>query len=181
MKKLLYVVPLVILFCFTIACKDKAAMTELEKLRAQAAVEAQNIDLVKRLFAEFGKGNPGIIQDLYAPDSAFYSPSNNPTALTREQEVDQVKMVLKAFPNMTYDIKDIFAVKDRVVARIITSASHQSDFMGISATGKRAAIGALIIFRIKDGKVIEEIEEADFLGLFQQLGFELKPIEAKKK
>jgi hypothetical protein len=39
MKKYLYVVPPVILFCFTIACQDKAAMAELEKYKAQAAVE----------------------------------------------------------------------------------------------------------------------------------------------
>ena len=41
MKKYLYVVPSVLLFCFTIACQDKAAMAELEKYRAQAGVRSR--------------------------------------------------------------------------------------------------------------------------------------------
>ena len=43
MNRHLYVVPLAILFLFTIACQDKAAMAELEKYKAQAAIEEQNV------------------------------------------------------------------------------------------------------------------------------------------
>lgn len=180
MKKYLFVVPLVILFCFTIACQDKAAMAELEKLRTQAAVEVQNIETVRTFFAELNKGNAGIINDLYASDSRYYSPSNSSTPLTRDQEIAQVKTTLTAFPDMTYEIKDIFAAKDRVVVMIVSSATHKAEFMGIPATGKKASIGVTLVFRFRDGKVVEEIEDADFLGLFMQLGMELKPIAAAR-
>jgi len=35
MKKLLIVIPLVILLCFTFGCQDKEAMAELEEFKAQ--------------------------------------------------------------------------------------------------------------------------------------------------
>ena len=41
MKKLLYILPLVLLLCFTIACRDRAATADLEKPTAQAKVEVQ--------------------------------------------------------------------------------------------------------------------------------------------
>jgi|GEM_PF-269134 len=171
---------LVLGLCVSIACQDKAAMTELEKFKAQTAVEAQNIETVRTLFAELSKGNAGIIEDLFASDSKYYSPSNSPIPLTRDQEIAQVKTTLTAFPDMTYEIKDIFAANDRVVVTLISSATHKGEFMGILATGKKASIGVTLVYRFRDGKVVEEIEDADFLGLFMQLGMELKPKEPAK-
>jgi predicted ester cyclase len=76
---------------------------------------------------------------------------------------------------------DIFAVKDWVIARVIVSGTHQAELEGIPASGKKIELSAIIIFRLMDGKVVEAFEEGDFLGLYQQLGMELKPIAAKKK
>ena len=57
MKKLLMIIPLVILLCFTFGCQDKEAMAELEKFKAQAEVEEQNKVLVKRMYEAFEKGD----------------------------------------------------------------------------------------------------------------------------
>jgi len=56
MKNLLMVIPLVFLLCFTFACQDKEAMAEFEAMKAQAAVEEQNIELIKGLLEELNKG-----------------------------------------------------------------------------------------------------------------------------
>jgi hypothetical protein len=36
-------------------------------------------------------------------------------------------------------------------------------------------ISAICIFRLKDGLVVEEVEEADMMSFYQQLGMELRP------
>jgi len=51
----------------------------------------------------------------------------------------------------------------------------QAELEGVPPTGNKVTISALVIFRIKDGLIVEEIEEADMLGLYQRLGMELKP------
>jgi hypothetical protein len=49
------------------------------------------------------------------------------------------------------------------------------------ASGNKMQVSAIIINRLKDGLIVEEFEEADMLGFYQQIGMELKPKEAKKK
>ena len=78
MKKYLCAVPLILLLCFVFACQDKAAQAELEKFKAQAAVEQQNMALVTKVFDELNKKNTEVYQELYAPDYGWHFPSNNP-------------------------------------------------------------------------------------------------------
>jgi predicted ester cyclase len=40
--------------------------------------------------------------------------------------------------------------------------------------------GSIEIFTTKDGKIVEERQEADMLGMMTQLGLELKPTEPEK-
>lgn len=181
MRKLLCVIPLAALLYFAFACQNKAEKAELEKFRAQAQLEAQNIEVIKRLFAELSKRNAEIFYELYAPDSQYYFPSRISTPISRDDEVAQAKMFFAALPDLTNEVVDIFAIKDRVIARIIARGTHQAEMEGIAATGNKAEISALLIFRLKDGKVVEEIEEADLLGFYQQLGMELVPKETEKK
>ncbi len=70
MKKLLTIIPLVILLCFIFGCQDKAAIAELEEFRAQAAIEEQNKEVVKRLNEELNKGIDGnneVFAELFGP------------------------------------------------------------------------------------------------------------------
>jgi predicted ester cyclase len=180
MKRIVCVVLLAALVGLGAGCKDKEAQAALAEMKAQAELEARNIEVIKTMLAEVDKGNAEILLKLYAPDSKFYFPSNSPKPMSREDEVAMIRMLMTAYPDMKHVITDIFAVKDRVVLRLVVYSTHQAEFEGIPPTGNKVAISNLIIFRIKDGLVVEEIEEADMLGLYQQLGMELKPRAAVK-
>ncbi len=52
--------------------------------------------------------------------------------------------------------------------------------MGIPATGNKYETSEISISRIENGKIVEQREELDKLGLYQQLGMELKPKEGEK-
>ena len=175
MKRFVCVVLLVVLVGLGAGCKDKEAQAALAEMKAQAELEARNIELVKTMIAELDKGNAEILLKLYAPDSKYYFPSNSPKPMSREDEVAMIKMFYAAMPDLTHKIVDIFAVKDRVVLRLTGSGTQQAELEGIPPTGNKVTISAICIFRIKDGLVVEEVEEADMLGLYQQLGMELKP------
>lgn len=175
MKKIVCAVSLVLLVCSVFACKDKETQAALSEMKAQAELEARNIELIKTLAAELDKGNVDIFLKLYAPDFKYYFPSNNPTPLTREDEIAMARAMFAAIPDFVHEITDIFAVKDRVVLRFVAKGTHKGELEGIPPTGSKVAISAICIFRIKDGLVVEEIEDADMLGFYQQLGMELKP------
>jgi predicted ester cyclase len=55
-------------------------------------------------------------------------------------------------------------------ARLTHTATHLGPFMGIPPTGRAATITATGIFRIQDGRLIENHVIFDALGLLRQLG-----------
>jgi len=180
MKKYLCIVPLVLLFCFTIACQDKAAMAELETFKAQTVVEQQNEALVRNVFDRLSKGDEAVYQEMYAPEYGWYFPTLNPKALTREEEAGFVKLARVGFPDIRWDIIEMVASGDAVVVRFVVSGTHTGEYQGLLPTGIKVEAGGIWMARIKNGKLVEVREEFDLLGFMQQLGMELKPIEVKK-
>jgi len=180
MKKALCILPLVLVLCFTIACQDKAAMAELEKFRAQAAVEARNIEVIKTAIAEVDRGNLGVFQTYLAPEFKCYVPSNSTTPVSRDDYMAMVKMMTTAIPDMVHNVTELLAVRDRVVMRVFIQGTHLAELGGIPPTGNKVSVSFIAVFRVKDGLVVEEIAEEDFLGFYRQLGMELKPVAAKK-
>ena len=179
MKNLCMILPLALILCFMVGCQDKEAMAELEEFKAQAAVEEQNEALYRGIIEEINKGNSEYFNEFYSPDSLYYFPSNNPKPLSREESQEFVKGFFKAFPDLNFSIEELYAVEDRVIVRLILRGTHEGDYRGIPATGKKFEISSTFIIRIENGKVVEEREDFDQLGFWQQLGFELKPKEEK--
>ncbi len=180
MKKLLMIIPLVFLLCFTFGCQDKKAMAELEEFKAQAEVEEQNKALVNRMWEEWNKGDFEAFKELVAPEYAYYFPSRSTKPMSREETMEFGKMLHNAFPDITFSIEELFAVDDRVISRFIMIGTHEGEFQGISATGNKIESSGVMISRIENGKIVEDREEFDSLGFMQQLGMELKPKEGEK-
>ena len=67
-----------------------------------------------------------------------------------------------------------------VVTRGITRGTHQGSFGQLAPTGKSVAVPWVIITRIRDGRIVEDWEIYDGLGMMTQLGMELKPKEVEK-
>jgi steroid delta-isomerase-like uncharacterized protein len=178
MKKQLLILPLALILCFMVGCQDKTAMAELEEFKAQAAVEEQNKALIRNFLKELDAGNWEMFKEVLADEYKLYSPSNAP-AISKEQQIAMVNSFLKGFPKWQHEIKDLIAKDDKVIVQVIDRATHEGEFMGIPATGNKIEFGNIIIYRIKNGKIVEAVQEADTLGWFQQLGMELKPREGK--
>jgi len=177
MKKLLLILPLILILCFMVGCQDKEAMAELEAFKAQAEVEEQNKELIRNYLAEVVKGNIDIVQKVCAANALFYFPSNSSNPMSREEMLEGAKNSLRAFSDINYKIEEMIAEGDEVLVRFINQSTHKEEFAGIPATGKRIEFSGISLFRIEDGMIVEEREEADMLGMMTQLGMELRPKE----
>jgi steroid delta-isomerase-like uncharacterized protein len=181
MKKLFMILPLALILCFMVGCQDKEAMAELEKYRAQAAGKEQNKELIRNFFEEWNNRDMDKLNEMYVPDAKYHHPSLGASSITFEDAFEGIKMLWKAFPDLTTDIKDLFAEGDKVVVRFTGRGTHQGDLGGIPATGNKTEVDAMEIFHIENGKIIEAWEISDRLGLMMQLGMELKPKEKGEK
>jgi steroid delta-isomerase-like uncharacterized protein len=171
---------LVLCLCFSIACQDKAAMAELEKYKAQAKVEEQNKGNVRKGAEEKNKKNAEYFMDVYSPDYAYFYPSGTSKSMSREEIIAEMKMIWEAFPDCIWNIEELVAVGDLVVSRTIVRGTHKGTFMDIPPTGNKFELNLINMSRLKNGKIVEEREDYDSLGLMQQLGMELRPKEPKK-
>jgi len=177
MKKLLLLLPLAMILCFMVGCQDKEAMAELEEFKVQEALEEQNKVLIRNFFEEWNNRNINVLNEMYAPNAKFHHPSLDITPIPFETALEMIKMHWQAFPDINVTIEDLIVEGDKVVVRFIGRGTHQGDLGGIPATGNKTEAGAIEIFRIEDGKIVEAWEISDRLGLMMQLGMELKPKE----
>jgi steroid delta-isomerase-like uncharacterized protein len=180
MKKYLYVVPLVLVFCFTIACQDKAAKAELEKLKAKETSELKNEVLFRQFHKALDSQDIGRFISFLAPGAVCHG-AGPQEDLTAENAAQFLQPFFQAFPDLTHTIEDIYSKGDKVVARILIQGTHKAELMGIPPTGNRVRYYQISMAQIVDGKVKEGWRITDSLGMMQQLGMELKPMAAKKK
>ena len=74
-----------------------------------------------------------------------------------------------AFPDLEDTIEDMIAEGDLVAGRFTARGTHQGDFAGVSPTGTRVSFQGINMYRVRDGKIVEEWFQEDLLGLMQQL------------
>jgi steroid delta-isomerase-like uncharacterized protein len=90
---------------------------------------------------------------------------------TKEGVKQMFHMYLAAFPDLRMDAEDVLVSGDKVVARARATGTHQGDFMGMPATGKRVDVQLIDIIRFgDDGLAVEHWGVLDALGMMQQLG-----------
>jgi ketosteroid isomerase-like protein len=182
MKRTLGVVLLAVVVGIGTGCGDQAkeqaaeaALAEIAQVEARAETEARNVELVKTVIASLEKGQADVFTRLFAPDFKLYFPSNSLTPIPREDAMGMAKMMITAVPDLAYNILDIFPSGDRVFMRIVFEGTHRAVTGGKPPLEIEIASGAMAIFRVKDGLIVEEIIDGDALGLLRQLGLELRP------
>jgi steroid delta-isomerase-like uncharacterized protein len=180
MKNPILVFFLAALLCFAFACQNKAEKAELEKFRTQAKLEEQNKEVVKSYWnGKWNERRPGILDELQTSNVVYHGTSMEMNGLEEYKKVYGIFST--AFQDTQITIEGIIAEGDTVMTRVKMTGMHKVDFEGIPATGKVVTLSAFTVFRLVDGKIAEEWEILDDLGLMMQLGMELKPKEAEKK
>ena len=138
----------------------------------QMSVSAEeNKAVVRRELEEiFTQGNLDAAEDVYAPNYYSHQPAGSEDIRGLEAIKQFTAGVRQAFPDMQITIEDQIAEGDKVVTRFTSRGTHQGDFEGIAATGRRIAVEGISIDRMVDGKSAEAWTIVDTMGMMQQLG-----------
>jgi len=75
-----------------------------------------------------------------------------------------------AFPDMRIVVEQTVGEGDLVCTRGYFEGTHDGDFMGVPATGNKVNVKYMDIWRLVDGKAVENWVRLDMLGMMQQLG-----------
>ena len=131
-----------------------------------------NKALVRRFIDEiFVGGSFDAVDELLTDD--FTPHTGATTGPGREPLKAAIRRVAAGLADATMTIEDMIAEGDRVAVRLTSRATQVGPFMGLPPSGRTYTIEEIHVFRIADGKVAEHWHQADFLGMFAQLGITL--------
>ncbi len=83
--------------------------------------------------------------------------------------VAYVKGFYLAFPDMHQETLDSFMAGDKFVLRVVYTGTHEGDFLGIPATGRKIVMPGMGIFRFEGTKAVENWAMYDVFAVYQQL------------
>ncbi len=139
----------------------------------------ENKALIRRLFEEgLHQNKPGVLDELLAADFVIYGapPGTQPGPKGFRQAL---AMFRTAFPDLHVTFEAEFADGDYVIHRGYISGTHQGEWQGIAPTGKQVKMQVIGIWRVANGKAVENWVQMDMLGLMQQLGVVPTPAQIR--
>lgn len=132
--------------------------------------EEQNIKVIKRMVDLVNQQKISQLSESPHPGFRRHDLAGAlPEVSGTDGPVNLVQMVLRAIPDLHYQIVQIMARADRVVTQLRGIGTHRGKFLGMAGTGKRIEWNVINIYRFEDGKVIETWQLLDVWGLMRQM------------
>jgi steroid delta-isomerase-like uncharacterized protein len=130
----------------------------------------ENKAIARRFIRVWDTDDPSILDELAAPD-IYVSYPILPGPIQGAGPFKEVLAGVRAgLPDIKIEVGNLIAEGDFVVAPWTISGTHLGDLMGIPPSGKRVTWDGITIYRIEDGKVVDERGEENGLGLLRQIG-----------
>ena len=124
----------------------------------EEAVDGANLDAFDRYCSEdyvwHGGADPGAIGDLHGLDRFKAACAT----------------IFEAFPDMECKVLDIVVGEDRAAVRFSAAGTHRATFVGVAPTNKRITWTGIGIYRVAEGKIVEEWFVDDSRAIFEQMG-----------
>ena len=130
----------------------------------------ENKAIARRFIQVWGKGNLDIIDELADPSLSVQYPIMHQIIRGSKMFRQVMENFRSSFPDSDLQIEEEIAEDDKVVIRWSFSGTHKGSLLGIPATQKRVNWTGITIYRIVEGKVVQERGEEDFLGFLRQIG-----------
>ena len=130
----------------------------------------QNKEVVILWLEARDKGNWDLIDELFAPDYVCHLASD-PEPVRGRDKVKQMQVGHRfAFDIYPTDEPDLFVAEgDLVVHRQSVRMKPKDPLRGFPPTDKEAIVAHIDIYRVVDGRIVEQWIHLDRFGLMQQL------------
>jgi steroid delta-isomerase-like uncharacterized protein len=129
-------------------------------------METTEKSVVRRFYEIVGSGRPEELDEVCATDLKGHAGAG---ADLKELK-DAIAGFQVPFPDMTLDVRHLVQEDDVVSVWLSYTATHQADFAGIPASGRRVKFAAWDLMRVRDGKIVEITQYCDLFTIMSQIG-----------
>jgi ketosteroid isomerase-like protein len=130
--------------------------------------------VVARYFEALDAADAGVIPELFSRDCQIFRPELPEPLVGAEAVKVVVTMAQRIFENFETTVLDAFEDGDAVVVRVRHDAVYRNEWRTRIGTfdvaGKGTSWEAVALFRLRDGKIVEERVFRDELGMLLDIG-----------
>ena len=133
--------------------------------------DVDNVATTKRFIEEvWNKGNLSLADEICAPDIVCTDPPSTGVVTNGIEELKQYLVAVRTAFDCKLIIDEIIAGDNKVTVPWTLSATHQGEFMGVAATGKKVINKGIFILTFAKGKIVDSYTMWDTLNLWWELG-----------
>lgn len=154
-------------------------MLKSEETKSNIDLLSENKAVTNQVFEAIDKGDTSKVKKLLSTDFELTAPGIT-EPLNADAVVQLIETHYKAFPDWKHNIESLVAENNIVIAKILQEGTHKAEFEGIPATNKHVYQAAMCELTISNGKIEKMWAMDDYLGLYSQLGMELKAKDQQK-
>jgi predicted ester cyclase len=137
----------------------------------------ENKAIVRRAYEEgLSEKNMDVLDEVFDPAYVGHFPGLPPIQSLDEQKT-VINSFLEAFPDIVFTVEDQLAEGDKVATRWSAHGTHLGEWRGfpprargIPPTGRHVTFSATDIYRIVNGKIVEEWNTLEQFDVLSQLG-----------
>lgn len=90
---------------------------------------------------------------------------------TKDEYIGFMQDMKAAFEGLTMEFPQVLVEGELVSVRFVSRAVNAGSFMGAPANRRRLEVNGQFVRRVRDGKVLQEWQTTDLLGVMRQIGF----------
>jgi predicted ester cyclase len=140
--------------------------SDIHEGRKTMSTSKTNEAVVRACFEHASRGDFDALDEIVAPDYVLH-PEDVRGA---EGLKDMVEGYRSALSGLRVTIDQQLSEGDHVATRFTIRGTHDGDLMGVAPTGKDVAFTGITISRCEGGRIVEEWEITDAVGLLGQIG-----------
>ena len=129
-------------------------------------METKEKNVARRLYELVSEGRPEACDEVCASDLVGHAGAGSDLADLKAS----VGSFMVPFPDLAAEVQHLVQEGDLVSVWLTYTATHQSEFAGVPASGRRVRFAGWDLVRVNDGKIVEITEYCDLFALMSQIG-----------
>lgn len=131
----------------------------------------QNKEMMKKFETMINTADEKLACELVSDSASFFTPASSEPLYGGRGYLSIVLWMRKGFSDVQWKLEEMVADVDKVAVRWTLTATHDGEFLGLSATGTKIKATMMNFYYFnEESKIINDIAADGMIGILRPLG-----------